>query len=212
MKQIAVLDYGIGNVRSQLNALEAVGAHPVLTHDADSILSSAAVILPGVGAFRHGMENLQAHGLVPVIRQVIENGKPFLGICLGMQLLFEDSDEFGVTAGLGLIKGHITRLPMDEGMGLKLPHIGWTEIEEPQQGRWTNTILDGTTPHSSFYFVHSYAAVPARAEDILATARFGSHNFCCAIQKDNIYGALFHPEKSGESGLTILKTFTQIIQ
>ncbi|MBL7810756.1 MAG: imidazole glycerol phosphate synthase subunit HisH [Bacteroidetes bacterium] len=210
MKTIAVLDYGIGNVRSQLNALEAVGARGILTNNHDEILGADAVILPGVGAFRHGMENLEKHNLISVIHEYIRTGKPFLGICLGMQLLFEESDEFGHSKGLGLVAGKIQKLPLPADGGLRLPHIGWKEIDEFENGGWADSILETTKPHSAFYFVHSYAAVPASSDTWLAKATFGEHTFCCAVKQGNIFGTQFHPEKSGESGLQIIKKFTEI--
>lgn len=205
MKKVAVLDYGIGNVRSQLNALQYLGVEAVLTSDHAEVMSADAVILPGVGAFKHGMENLIKVGLKPVIYEFIKTGKPFLGICLGMQLLFEESDEFGYCEGLGLVKGKITKLSGGTEKGLKLPHIGWTDIYPPPGKKWESTLMGDIGPGIPYYFVHSYAAVPASKEDILATAGYGDNSFCCAIEKDNIFGTQFHPEKSGEMGLKILK-------
>ncbi len=211
-KKIAVLDYGIGNVRSQLNALKYLGVEAILTADQKEILNADAVILPGVGAFKHGMENLEKHGLTPLIKEFIATGRPFLGICLGMQLLFEESDEFGNSNGLGLIKGKIRKLDTENEIGLKLPHIGWTGIEPGPQKDWTGTILNGIAPGTSYYFVHSYAAIPAEQSEILATSQFGNQSFCCAVEKDNIFGTQFHPEKSGEMGLEILKNLIEKIK
>lgn len=211
MKKIVVLDYGIGNVRSQLNALKFLGIDAVLTSDQSEVMKADAAILPGVGAFKHGMENLLKYGLKPIINDFIAAGRPFLGICLGMQLLFDESDEFGYCEGLGLINGKITKLEGGDEKGLKLPHIGWTDVH-PSEGRsWSGTLLNGIEPGTPCYFVHSYAAVPEEPSDILATANYGSNTFCCAIEKNNIFGTQFHPEKSGEMGLMILKNLIEKI-
>jgi glutamine amidotransferase len=204
-KKIAVLDYGIGNVRSQLNALKYLGVNAVLTSDYSEVMAADAAILPGVGAFKHGMENLLKYGLKPIISEFIATGRPFMGICLGMQLLFEMSDEFGHSEGLGLIKGRITKLAGGDEKGLKLPHIGWTDIHPGDKKNWTDTLLHDIPQGTPFYFVHSYAAKPSFESDILATATYGNSTFCCAVEKDNIFGTQFHPEKSGEMGLKILK-------
>jgi glutamine amidotransferase len=206
-KRVAVLDYGIGNVRSQLNALKHIGVDAELTADRAIIMNADAVILPGVGAFKHGMENLNTHGLIPIINDFIATGRPFLGICLGMQLLFEESDEFGYSQGLGLIKGSIKKLINEDIKGLKLPHIGWTPINPTNNRNWTGTLLNEIPIGTPYYFVHSYAAIPSDINDSLATAQFGANSFCCAVEKNNIYGTQFHPEKSGEMGLKILKNF-----
>jgi glutamine amidotransferase len=211
-KKVAILDYGIGNVRSQLNALKYLGVDAILTSDANEVMTSDAVILPGVGAFKHGMENLLKFGLKPIIHDFIGTGRPFLGICLGMQLLFEESDEFGFSEGLGLIKGHIRKLNGGDELGLKLPHIGWTEITQPPGKDWKGSILKGIQPSTPFYFVHSYASIPSDASDILATSAYGNGTFCCAVEKGNIYGTQFHPEKSGEMGLRILKNLIDKIK
>lgn len=205
MKKIAVLDYGIGNVRSQLNALKYLGVDAILTSDNEEVMQMDAVILPGVGAFKHGMENLLKVGLKPIINNFIATGRPFLGICLGMQLLFDESDEFGYSEGLGLIKGKITKLEGGDEKGLKLPHIGWTDVQPNTGKNWNGTLLNNIMSGTPYYFVHSYAAVPAEDSDILATAKYGNNTFCCAIEKGNIFGTQFHPEKSGEMGLMILK-------
>lgn len=210
--KIAIIDYGIGNVKSILNALDNLNAETVLTNKPEEILNADGVILPGVGAFKTGMENLISHGLTPVIHQYVQTGKPFLGICLGMQLLMDESEEFGNTKGLGLIKGKVKKLNINEKTGERLPHVSWNEIKEPEQNRWKNSILENIPPSSDVYFVHSFAAVPNNAADILATCEYGNVDFCAAVKKNNVFGMQFHPEKSGKTGLDILKKFIDLIK
>lgn len=207
---IVVIDYGIGNVKSMLNALETLGVKPTLTNDRELILNSRGVVLPGVGAFNSGMENLKHHNLIQVITDYIETNKPFLGVCLGMQMLLDESEEFGNTKGLGFIKGKVTKLEPNHVKGEKLPNVSWNEIKEPSQNRWKSTILENTAPMSDVYFVHSYAARPERSESILATAQYGNADFCAAVQKNMVFGTQFHPEKSGDVGLRILEKFIEL--
>ncbi len=201
---IAILDYGIGNVRSIANAFKSIGAQTTLTADRARILDSDACVLPGVGAFGAGMQKLSDQGLVEVISDYIATGKPFLGICLGMQMLLDESDEFGHTAGLGLIPGKVRRLDVPDQ---RLPHVSWNGIHPPTEERWENTLLASTPPGTDVYFVHSYAAYPTYEEHVLAQTRYAQHTYCSAVQKDNIVGVQFHPEKSAQAGLSILKTF-----
>ena len=206
MSEIAILDYGIGNVRSISNALEKIGSTPRITRNEQIILSSDALILPGVGAFAHGMNNLKELNLVDLIYKFVNSGKPFLGICLGMQLLLETSSEFGDTKGLGLIEGKVERLPLTKA---KLPHVAWSEIRPPTSKRWNGTILDNTKAQTNYYFVHTFAANPSKDEDILSVTSFDGQDFCSSVHRNNIFGVQFHPEKSGEHGLNILKTFAK---
>jgi len=211
MPEVVIIDYGIGNVRSILNAFQHLGIHPILTRDKDSVLNADAVILPGVGAFKHGMDNLKEFDLEGTIHSYVKTNKPFLGICLGMQMLFDESEEFGTSKGLGLIEGRVTKLPVKTNHKLKLPHIGWNDIENTQDINWSSSVLKGLSPGTSAYFVHSFAAVPAKKENILATANYGGVEFCCATWKNNIYGLQFHPEKSGKDGLKMLQNFISLI-
>ena len=149
--------------------------------------------------------------LIDTIHEFIATGKPFLGICLGMQLLFEESTEFGKSLGLGLIEGKIEKLNANRANNIKLPHIGWTEVEQPQGVNWNRGLFSGIASGTSFYFVHSYAAFPKHKENELATSVYGDQEFCCAVNRNNVYGMQFHPEKSGEAGLKILKNLTEII-
>lgn len=211
-KKIVIVDYGIGNVKSMYNALYNLGIDSILSSDKDTILDAPAVILPGVGAFQKGMENLYALGLFETIHSYVRSGKPFLGVCLGMQMLLEESEEFGLTAGLGLIKGKVIRLPTLISEKEKLPHVNWNQLYEPSDGRWNNTILDGFSVDLNVYFVHSFAAVPRNETSILSITKFGGEFFCSAINQDNIYGTQFHPEKSGNAGLLILSKFINLIK
>jgi glutamine amidotransferase len=208
--EIIVIDYGIGNVKSMLNALETLGVKPILTNDRELIINAKGVILPGVGAFKSGMENLKQHNLIQVITDYISIDKPFLGVCLGMQMLLDESEEFETTKGLGFIKGKVTKLEPNHSLGEKLPHVSWNEIKEPSQNRWNGTILEDTEPMSDVYFVHSYAARPEMSENILATAQYGNSEFCAAVYKNRIFGTQFHPEKSGVVGLKILEKFIEL--
>lgn len=207
---IAILDYGIGNIRSIFNAVEFVGSVPLLTRDPSEIIAARALILPGVGAFSHGMDNLDTFDLIDSIHRFVKTGKPFLGICLGMQMLFDESEEFGHTKGLGLIRGNVTRMPLAQPEAYKLPHIRWNSIREPSPSRWDNTPLAGTLEKEKMYFVHSFVGVPQQDEDILAVTEYGGSEFCSAVQHDNIYGMQFHPEKSRSCGLRILSNFTKL--
>jgi len=208
--KIAIVDYGIGNVKSMINAFDSLKTEVVLTSDPKSIMNSSALVLPGVGAFASGMNNLRKYDLIDTIHEFVNTGKPFLGVCLGMQMLLEESEEFGSTKGLGLIKGKVVKLKTDKANNERLPHVSWNEILEPNPGRWKNTILENTTELTDVYFVHSYAAVPQESKDVLAIANYSNHDFCAAVSKNNVFGTQFHPEKSGVSGLNILKKFIDI--
>lgn len=207
--KIVILDYGMGNVKSISNAFEKIGQETILTADSAIISDADAIVLPGVGAFYSGMQNLQRFRLTESIQQFVESGKPLLGICLGMQMLFDESEEFGTTNGLGLIKGKVVRMTFST-TPLKLPHVSWNEIRQPAENRWNSTILEGTPNLTDMYFVHSYAAQPADHHDILSITDYGDCTFCSAVQHKNIMGTQFHPEKSGEQGLSILKRFIEL--
>jgi imidazole glycerol-phosphate synthase subunit HisH len=195
---LVIVDYGVGNLRSVQKALERVGAEAVVSGDPGSLDAARGVILPGVGAFGDGMAQLRARGLVePVLRQV-EVGKPLLGICLGMQLLFEESEEMGRHTGLGLLPGRVVRFAEGD---LKVPHIGWNQLQVRQ-----DPLLAGFANGSYAYFVHSYYVAPAEAEDVLATTEYGLQ-FAAVVGRDQVWGAQFHPEKSQEVGLRLLQNF-----
>ena len=206
---IVILDYGIGNVKSILNAFEEEGEKAILSRDKDIILKSKGIVLPGVGAFSEGMNNLKKHGLVQIIKKYAETKKPLLGICLGMQMLLEESEEFGITKGVGLIKGRVIKIPVEKSNKIKLPHISWNEIKT-KNIPWENTIFNEVEVNSNMYFVHTYVAKPDIEDEILSTTDYFGTEFCSALKKDNIYGCQFHPEKSAKDGLNVIKNFINI--
>ncbi|MHB8859111.1 MAG: imidazole glycerol phosphate synthase subunit HisH [Thermoleophilia bacterium] len=195
---IVIIDYGMGNLRSVEKALEKVGAEVAVSRDPDDLRRADRIVLPGVGAFGDAMANLQKRGLVEAIKGEVAAGKPFLGICLGLDLLFEESDEHGLHQGLGLLPGRVELL----ATGLKIPHIGWNQINIRKESKLLAGIPDG----SAFYFVHSYAVVPRKESDILCETEYGS-TFVSAVERDNIAAFQFHPEKSSSLGLMILRNF-----
>ena len=197
---IAVIDYDAGNIRSVEHALAALGLPAVLTRNPDVIRKADKVILPGVGAFGDAMENLNTYGLTRVIKEVVAAGKPFLGICLGMQLLFDSGEESPGAKGLSLLPGRILRIP--EGDGLKIPHIGWNDLAFPKKSR----LFEGIPEGSYVYFVHSYYLKADRIEDVAATTQYGVE-IHAAVEQGNVFGCQFHPEKSGDVGLAILRNF-----
>lgn len=200
---IAIIDYDAGNIKSVEKAIAALGEQAVLTRDPEMILSAEKVILPGVGAFGDAMEKLHGYGLVEVIKKVVEQKKPFLGICLGLQLLFERSDESEGVEGLGILEGEIVRIP--EAPDLKIPHIGWNSLKFPHKGR----LFNGLEEDSYVYFVHSYY-LKAKDENIVTATTDYSTLIHASVEKDNVFACQFHPEKSSEVGLKILKNFLEI--
>jgi glutamine amidotransferase len=207
---VVVIDYGLGNVRSILNALDKIGVIAKLSNDKQEILEADRIILPGVGAFSHGMQNLHKHSLVSVLKEFASTGKPMLGICLGMQMLLSESEEFGETQGIGLIPGRVVKLPTKDASQEKLPHVSWNEVRLSSIG-WEGTVLNDIEPNSDMYFVHSYVAVPDNKDYILATTEYSGHEFCSSVKKDNVYGCQFHPEKSSILGLKIIENFIRLI-
>ncbi|MFW5940303.1 MAG: imidazole glycerol phosphate synthase subunit HisH [Chloroflexota bacterium] len=196
---ITMIDYGIGNLRSVQKALEFVGAEVALTAAADDVLRAEKLVLPGVGAFRAGMDALAQRGLIDPLRKAAASGTPVLGICLGLQLLFESSAEMGVHQGLGLLSGRVVRFAGD---GLKVPHMGWNQIEHNGQ----HPLLQDVPSGAHAYFVHSYYCEPADARTTLAETEYGLR-FPALAGRDNVVGIQFHPEKSQYVGLQILKNF-----
>ena len=203
---IAVVDYGMGNLRSVQKALASVGLDAVVTDRPRKIDDARAVVLPGVGAFGDCMHNLAARGLIEPVRRGIEAGKPYLGICLGLQILFDESHEFGRRKGLGLIPGRVVRFAEGQkgpdGEALKIPHMGWNAI----RARRGNPLFEGVRSGSHFYFVHSYYPVCDDPADVAATASYGG-DFTVAVRRGNIFACQFHPEKSQQLGLRVLANF-----
>jgi glutamine amidotransferase len=205
---IAIIDYGMGNLRSVQKGFEKVGFEAVVTSEPKTVLEADRVVLPGVGAFRDCMKNLEEGGFIEPILRVIREGRPFLGICLGLQLLFTESEEFGLHAGLDVIPGRVVRFP--EGMRqddeeLKVPHMGWNQISIKRRP----LAYAGIPDEAAFYFVHSYYVRPEDPSVVATTTDYGIE-FCSSIWKDNIVATQFHPEKSQEKGLAILKNFGEM--
>lgn len=199
----AIIDYDAGNIKSVEKALQALGENAVITRDKDILLHADRVILPGVGTFGDAMDKLHAYGLVEIIHQIVEKGIPFLGICLGLQLLFERSEESPGVQGLGLLQGEILRIP--DGDGLKIPHIGWNSLKFPHAGR----LFKGIKEESYVYFVHSYYLKAVDESIVKAVTEYGTI-IHASVEKDNLFACQFHPEKSSEAGLQILKNFIAV--
>ena len=201
---IAVIDYDAGNIKSVEKALDFLGQEADVTGEKEKILAADHVILPGVGAFGDAMENLRSRGLDQVIYEVIRRGTPFLGICLGLQLLFERSDEAPGAEGLGVLKGEILRIP--ESDGLKIPHMGWNSLHLQNNGR----LFRGVEENAYVYFVHSYYLKAADESIVKASTVYGTH-IHASVEKDNVFACQFHPEKSSDVGLKILKNFIETV-
>ena len=201
---IAVVDYGMGNRRSVQKALEHVGARATITAEHEQLRAADGLVVPGVGAFPLAMQNVNQLGLGTLLREAAGEGKPLLGICLGMQLLFEGSAEIEPTAGLALLPGTVTRLQTG---GLRVPHIGWNEVRLERESPLTAGLPPGGRP---FYHVHSLAARPARAQDIMGTTEYGER-FATIVQRENVFGVQFHPEKSSADGLAMLANFVGLV-
>ena len=209
MPDVMVLDYGMSNLRSVQRGLEKVGAKVTLSSNYSDIAKADRLVLPGVGAFEAGMNGLKNTGLEDAIFNFVKTGNPLLGICLGMQMLLDYSEENGTHKGLGLIPGCVKKIPegVKEEGGRKIPHIGWTELQRPKKIDWNSTCLDKIKTGDFFYFVHSYMAVVKNKEHLLAQCEDEGLLVAAAIKKDNVTGLQFHPEKSGEVGLRILNDF-----
>ena len=202
---IAIIDYGMGNLRSVQKGLERVGFDAVVTRDAGQILAARGVVLPGVGAFSACMENLGKFGLIEPIREIVRGKTPFLGICLGFQLLFSESEEFGQQKGLDLFPGKV--IGFHGGAGLKVPHMGWNRIEKQQD----SPFLEGLSSGDYVYFVHSFYVVPSDNSMVATTTDYGQ-SFVSSVATDRLFACQFHPEKSQELGLRILKNFGRFVE
>ena len=200
---IEIVDYDAGNIKSVEKALHFLGREALVTGDSEEILRADKVILPGVGAFGDAMDTIRGRGLDKVLRKVAENGTPFLGICLGLQLLFERSDEAPGAEGLGILKGEILRIPEKEG--LKIPHMGWNSLHLENNGR----LFRGIEENAYVYFVHSYYLKAGDESIVKASTEYGVH-IHASVEKDNVFACQFHPEKSSDVGLHILKNFVEL--
>lgn len=201
---IAIIDYDAGNLKSVEKALLSIGEETIVTRKHDEILAADKVILPGVGAFGDAMRKLKEYGLVDTIHEAVDSGKPFLGICLGLQLLFRRSDESDGVEGLSILPGEILRIP--DAPGIKIPHIGWNSLEVSEGAR----LFKGLGENPYVYFVHSYYLKADDDSIVAATAEYGGTLIHASVQKDNVYACQFHPEKSGSVGMQILKNFAAL--
>ena len=200
---VAIIDYDAGNIKSVEKAIQFLGEEAIITRNPDEILSASHVILPGVGAFGDAMEKLHKYGLIPVIHEVVKRDIPFLGICLGLQLMFDRSEETPGVEGLSILKGEIKRIPDKED--LKIPHIGWNSLKYPNVGRLYKDI-----PEDSYvYFVHSYYLDAEEKDIVVATTEYGT-NIHASVEKGNVFACQFHPEKSSSVGLKILENFLKV--
>ena len=210
---VVIVDYGLGNLFSVQRALNRVGSpNPMISNQKDDIDSADYLILPGVGAFGDGMDNLRRLGLVPVINGYAASGRPLLGVCLGMQLIMTESEEFGHHTGLDLLPGRVRMLQVGSDRRLKVPHIGWNSLlpskkEANPEHVWQGTILSEIPSDSSMYFVHSYVVAPDDPDISIASTQYGDDEYCSVLKSGNITAAQFHPELSGEDGLSIYRTF-----
>ncbi len=200
---IAIIDYDAGNMLSVVKALKHLGQEPVITRDAKILSDADKIILPGVGAFGDAMKRLEDYGLIPVIKDEIAKGKPFFGICLGLQLLYEGSDESPQVPGIGALKGMIRKIPVGEYK--KIPHMGWNSLEFPNRGR----LFEGIDEGAYVYFVHSYYLEAADRETVTATCRYNVL-IDASVESGNVFACQFHPEKSGSTGLRILENFINL--
>ena len=202
MNDVVLIDAGTGNLRSVQKALEAVGANVLRTDDPKKVVSGGRVVLPGVGAFGDFMSGLRARGLEEAVNDAVQRGIPLLGICVGMQALFEVGEEMGEYKGLGLLQGKVVKFA--DSLSVKIPHTGWNQLETRNDARLFDQVNDG----AYVYFNHSYYCLPQNSSDVLATTDYGI-NYACAVQRENIFGVQFHPEKSQAVGLKILKNFLE---
>lgn len=205
--KVTIIDYGAGNLHSAANAFLRLGAEVEMAETAESVDRAQCLVLPGVGAFGEGMAGLSRRGLVEPLRAYAAAGRPLLGICLGAQLLMEESEEFGRHEGLGIVPGQVRIIPRD---GVKIPHVGWCQIRPAAEGAWDETLLAETPVATWTYFVHSYQCVPADPHYLCAQAQYGAHAITAAVRRGATVGVQFHPEKSGAFGLSMLRTLLKI--
>ena len=207
--KVVIIDYGVGNLLSVKRAVEECGAEAIVSSDPDVVARGDRVILPGVGAFPNGVKALESLGLVEVIKAIAADGIPLLGICLGMQLLFDESEEHGVTKGLGIIPGRVVPIPnlSPNGASLKIPHVGWNSLVASEGVTWDGTLLQNSGPDDAFYFVHSFMVEPMDLQMRIADCLYGGNLIAAVVGHRNVLGCQFHPEKSGRKGLQLLDKF-----
>lgn len=208
---ICIVDYGVGNIHSAMKGIRRFTQDVFLSEDPADIRTASALVLPGQGAFESGMRGLAVRGLMDEVKQAASTGKPILGICLGAQLLLEKGFEFGEWKGLGFLRGEVVHFPKLPD-GAKTPHMGWNSIEEVTPDKWKGTALAGVKNGVEMYFIHSYILQPKEKEDVLAWTTYGGLKFPSAIGRGRIIGCQFHPEKSGEAGLHILRNFVALVK
>lgn len=214
-RSVVVVDYGVGNLLSAQRAFARCGGEVSLSGDPRVVIAADRLVVPGVGAFAHCMRSLEACGLIDAVRTFAVSGRPMIGICVGMQMLFEGSEEFGRHPGFGFMPGWIRRIPDTDSSGMehKIPHIGWNRLSIPSEvagDGWCGTILDDVSPGTEVYFIHSYTAWPENIRHRLADADYGGRRISAVVQRDNIFGTQFHPEKSGPAGLRIIDSFLRL--
>lgn len=212
--KIAIIDYGLGNLFSINNACKLVGLDTIVTNDIDIIKNADALILPGVGAFGDAINSLNSNNLTQTIYDFVETGKPFLGICLGMQLLFSESQEFGINKGLNLIKGKVVKFPSKNTNGekVRVPQIQWNQIYAQSKNNWDDSPLKDVPEGSYMHFVHSYFAVPEDENEILTYTEYEGIRYASAVKKENIIGIQYHPEKSAKQGIKIYQNWANFIK
>lgn len=213
--RVAIIDYEMGNLFSVKNACNYIGLSPVITSEASVILSSDAIIFPGVGSFGDAMDNLKRLDLISPIKDFVATGSPFMGICLGLQLLFSESEEFGIHRGLGIIEGSVVKFSAGKGKGpaIKIPHIGWNQIFRPDGSSfcWDKSPLKNLKEGEFMYFVHSYYAKPVSQDTVLSATVYEDTHFCSSLMRKNVFACQFHPEKSAMEGLKIYKNWAGMI-
>lgn len=212
--KIVIVDYQLNNLFSVKHACQHVGINAEISTDKNDIVNADALILPGVGAFGNAMQNLEKLDLIAPIKDAVQEGKPLLGVCLGLQLLFEESEEFGVHKGLGLVEGQVRRFPPEtqSQQKLKIPLIGWSQVYKTAYQSWQGTPMEQTKEGDYMYFVHSNFVQPATSDNILCVSKYKDFTYCSGIVKNNIFAVQFHPEKSAENGLEIYKKWGESIK
>ena len=209
-KKITIIDYGCGNILNLARAIKFIGYEVEITHDKNKIINSSHVVLPGVGAFGNAMKQIEKYNLHSTILEYAKSNKPLLGICLGMQILLTVSYEFGVHKGLGLIEGKVIKISNEKNKEIKIPHMGWNEIyPNNNKKEWKNKILKSSSIGKSFYFVHSFVCITKDYDSTIAVCNYSDISIPAVIATGNVYGCQFHPEKSADNGLAVLKNFCE---